>query len=106
VVEKWKEQCAGGKDPFAPSLESARQWATGHGLANEWTAAQARFSRDAMREKVRAAVTALLLSPLDQTFALPPFLESWSPLATASLRLDPQRYDGMAHQQPDEFNAA
>ncbi|WP_321920486.1 DUF6387 family protein [Paraburkholderia tropica] len=106
MADNWKEQCKGGKDPFAQSLESARQWATEHGLANEWTAAQTRFSRDAMQESVRAPVTALLESPLDQAFILPPYLESRNPLATASIRLRPQPYAGTAPQEPDEFNAA
>jgi hypothetical protein len=106
MASSWKEKFKPGKDPFAPYLESARQWATENGLGDAWTAAHTRFSREAMQAGVRATVTALLHSPLGQTLTLPPYLEAWNPLATASIRLRPQPYVGTAPQEPDEFNAA
>lgn len=103
MASTWREKFKPGKDPFAPYLESVRQRATEHGLDDAWMAAELRF-REGMQADVQATVSALLQKPLDQTFTLPPYLESGNPLATASIRLRPLPYAGTAAQEQDKFN--
>ncbi|TCG00421.1 hypothetical protein BZM26_12750 [Paraburkholderia strydomiana] len=105
-AKTWKETFRPGTDPFASDLASARRRATELGLGDACVAAESRFSAEALQAEVMATVTALLGSPLTQTFALPSYLESGNPLATAAIRLRPQPYAGIAPLEPDEFNAA